>query len=163
MATTERVYVHKQISEIRSTLELQTGDTHIHQLGGSYGTIRRWIQENHIVGYEVHHIPSKAAVRNWGTIYVLPAIALLKEDHAKTDSYRYKSLKKYKSFLPDVVEESSYIEDAKERISAEQLFELVKIELWNIRDQCGHRYDGAIQQYLDALEEYVNTHGLPQP
>ena len=42
-------------------------------------------------------------------------------------------------------------------------FELVKIELWNIRDQCGHRYDGAIQQYLDALEEYVNTHGLPHP
>ena len=156
------MYVHRQISEIRSALQLQTGDTHIHQLCGSYSTIRRWIQKNHIVGYEVHHIPSKAVVCNWGTMYILPVIVLLEEDHAKTDCYRYKSLKKYKSFLPDVVEESSYIEDATERISDEQLFELIKIELWNIRDQCGHRYEGAIQQCLDALEEYVNTRGLPQ-
>ncbi len=133
------------------------------QLGGSYGYVRRQIKLRNITGYEVHHIPSKATVRGWGTIYSLPAIALLEEDHSKTDSFRHKSLKKHKSFLPDVKEEMNYLEDAKGRITAEQLFELIKIELWNVREQCGHRYDGAIMEYLDALEEYVNTHGLPQP
>jgi len=158
VATREQEYVHKQITEIRTSLELQSGETHVHQLGGSYGAIRRWLRHNHIDGYEAHHIPSKAVVRGWGTVYSLPAIALLEEDHAKTDSYRYKSLKKYQSFLPDVSEKLNYLEDAKERLSAGQLFELIKIELWNIRDQCGDRYDGAISQYLDALEDYLNTH-----
>ena len=54
-----------------------------------------------------------------------------------------------------------YLKESKERLCSEQLFDLIRIELWNIRDQCGHRYDGAIQQYLDALEEYVKLHGLP--
>lgn len=110
----------------------------------------------------MHHIPAKAVVRGWGTMRSLPALALLAEDHAKTDSYRYKSLKKYKSFLPDVLQKQNYLARARERISTEQFFKLVMIELWNIRDQCGDRYDGAIQQYLNALEEYTNLRGLPK-
>lgn len=142
-------------------MDLQSGDVHIQQLGGSYGSVRHRLISNSITGYEVHHIPSKAVVHGWGTVYSLPAIALLEEDHIKTDSYRHKSLRKRKSFLPDATDTLNYLADSKERLSAEQFFELIKIELWNIRDQCGHRYDGAIRQYLYVLEDYVAQHGFP--
>ena len=131
-------------------------------MGGSYNTVKNYLRDHHFEGYEVHHIPSKAVVREWGSMYVLPAIALLKEDHAKTDSFRYKSRKKYTSFLPDVNESSSYMDLAHERLSEGEFFELIQIELLNIRDQCGKRYDGAIARYLDVLEQYISQNGYPE-
>lgn len=153
--------MHFSIQSIRKSLELTTGDPAVYQSGGYYGRIRQALSSRRILGYEVHHIPSKAVVKKWGSTYSLPAIALLKEDHVKTDSFRYKSRIKHASFLPDVTVSSSYIEQAKERIEIAQLFDLIRIELLNIRDQCGHKYDGAISQYLDALEEYVLKHDYP--
>jgi len=154
--------VRFSVQSIRRDLDLTTGDSAVYQSGGSYGKIRRELATRRIIGYEVHHIPSKAVVKRWGSTYSLPAIALLKEDHAKTDSFRYKSRIKHESFLPDVAVSSSYIDQAKERIGVAQLFELIRIELLNIRDQCGHKYDGAISQYLDALEAYILKHDYPQ-
>ena len=142
-------------------MELTRGDLTVHQLGGSYGRIKRYLRRLNISGYEVHHIPSKSVMRGWGTVYSMTAIALKKEDHEKTDSFREKARKKIKSFLPDVNKETSYQKVAKEKLSNEQVFDLIKMELLNIREQCGHKYDGAISQYLDALEEYVKTHGFP--
>ena len=95
-------------------------------------------------------------MRDYGTVYSMPAIALLKDDHEKTDSYLHKSLTNYKSFLPDTTDKTSYIKEAKDRIKEEQFFELVRIELYNIIDQCGHRYDEAIKQYLSALKEFIS-------
>lgn len=105
----------------------------------------------------MHHIPSKAVMREYGTVYSMPAIALLKDDHVKTDSYLQKSLKGYQSFIPDVKDKTSYITEAKERIKQDQFFELVRIELFNIIDQCGHRYDEAIKKYLSKLKDFLNN------
>ena len=155
------IYAKRAIESIRNTLQLGAGDPDIHQLGGSYGDIRKYLREHQITGYEVHHIPAKAVVRDWGLTNALPAIALLLEDHEKTDSFRGKARKEYESFLPDEGKSTSYMKLARERLSNEEFFALVSIELLNIREQCGHRYDGAIAQYLVEIENYISIHGLP--
>ena len=40
--------------------------------------------------------------------------------------------------------------------------EIVRDEIYNLIDQFGHKYDGGIKQYLEALRQYIEKHGVPK-
>lgn len=143
-----------ELEVLRDDLELTAGDPDIPQLGGPYGRIRGIVS-----GFEAHHIPSKAVQD--APAAELPAIAMSAADHALTDSYRgkqnhvlcskwYHGMQTYRNEVASMIEAGDYMQ-------------LVRFELLNIRDTCGHRYDGAIRLYLDALKEYIETNGIPDP
>ena len=144
-----------EISSLRNDLELTKGDSDYVQAGGLYKDLIGKYK-----GYEIHHIPAKS-VQDANARY-LPAIALTANDHSYTDSYRYKSNKTYDSFLPDSKEGHTYKEDAKDMISQGRYLDLVRDELYNIKDNFGNRYDGGISQYLDSLFEQVSKNGIPK-
>lgn len=144
---------------LKSTMSLGEGSTSVKQLGG----IHKKVRKEDGPGYESHHIPSAAALKQFGIdTDEWPTIALTNEDHAKTDSYRGKQSKKYKPFLPGEADGGTYKEEAIELLDRGGGFsELVRDEIYNIREQCGDKYDGAIAQYLDEVTEYVKKHGVP--
>lgn len=148
------------LSGIRSTLDLGAGDSCVQQLAG----IHKAVQRNEEKGYESHHIPSAAVLKEFGIDKdKWPTIALTKEDHAKTDSYRHKQLKKYQSIFPDVAESPTYKEQGIELMGEPGgFFQLVRDEVLNIKAGCGDKYDGAIKQYLDEIEKYVEKNGIPK-
>lgn len=147
------------ISGIKSTMSLGAGDSSVKQLAG----IHKEVQKNDGPGFESHHIPSAAALKEFGIdTKNWPTIALTKEDHAKTDSYRYKQQRSTEPFFRDAPKNGTYKEESVKLLDRPGgLFELVRDEIYNIREQCGDKYDGAISQYLDQIVEYVKKHGVP--
>lgn len=147
------------IGGIKSTMSLGEGDFAVKQLAG----IHKEVQKNDGPGFESHHIPSAAALKEFGIdIKNWPTIALTKEDHAKTDSYRYKQQRSTEPFFRDAPKNGTYKEESVKLLDRPGgLFELVRNEIYNIREQCGDKYDGAISQYLDQIVEYVKKHGVP--
>lgn len=145
---------------LKDTMSLGKGDSSVKQLGG----IHKKVRKEDGPGYESHHIPSAAVLKQFGIdTDEWPTIALTNEDHAKTDSYRGKQRKRYKPFLPGgIVGGATYKEEAIELLDrGGGLSELVRDEIYNIREQCGDKYDGAIAQYIDQIVEYVKKHGVP--
>lgn len=144
---------------LKSTMSLGEGDASVKQLGG----IHKKVRKEDGPGYESHHIPSAAVLKQFGIdTDEWPTIALTNEDHAKTDSYRGKQRKKYQPFLPDTAGGATYKEEATELLDRGGGFaELVRDEIYNIREQCGDKYDGGIAKYLDEVMEYVKKHGVP--
>lgn len=147
------------ISGLKSTMSLGEGDSSVKQLAG----IHKEVQKNDGAGYESHHIPSAAALKEFGIdTRNWPTIALTKDDHAKTDSYRYKQQRITEPFFPDLPKNGTYKEEAIKLLDKPGgLFELVRDEIYNIRQQCGEKYDGAISQYFDQIMEYVKKNGVP--
>lgn len=136
-----------------NSLDLNDGDLSYPQVGGIYGKM------SSVPGFERHHIPSSAAQeinKNH-----LPAILITKDDHKMTDSFRGKQRSRYDSFLPDVPKSPTYKDEVKNEISEGNYIEVVKAEIFNIIDTCGHKYDGAIKQYFEALREYIKSNGVP--
>lgn len=150
-SVTERALFELEV--LRDDLELTDGDPNVPQLGGTYGSIRGIIP-----GFEAHHIPSKA-IQDASELG-LPAIAISAQDHSLTDSYRGKQNHIHRSKWYQGTE--TYRNKAAAMISSGDYVQLVRYELLNIRDTCGHRYDGAIKQYLDALKEYIKVNGIPE-
>lgn len=121
----------------------------------------RFMRRNRIPvqGFERHHIPSVAVQDD--SRNNLPVVLISKEDHALTDSYRWKQKSVYKPFLPSAIESKSHREEVASAIDQGNYFEVVRNEIYNIIDRCGHRYDGAIKQYFAALEAYLRKNGVP--
>lgn len=145
---------------LKSTMSLGEGDLSVKQLGGIHKKVRR----EDGPGYESHHIPSAAVLKQFGIdTDEWPTIALTNEDHAKTDSYRGKQSRKYRPLFPDGAGGgATYKEEAAQLLDRGGGFaELVRDEIYNIREQCGDKYDGGIAQYLDEVMEYVKKHGVP--
>lgn len=147
------------ITGIKSTMSLGEGDSSVKQLAG----IHKEVQKNDGPGFESHHIPSAAALKEFGIdTQGWPTMALTKEDHAKTDSYRYKQRKITEPFFPDSPKNGTYKEETIKLLDRPGgFFELVRDEIYNIREQCGEKYDGAIAQYLDQIVDYVKKNGVP--
>lgn len=144
------------IVSISKDLELTDGDPEISQLGGLHKNV-----QGQIDGFESHHIPAQS-VQDVNP-RDLPTIALSKEDHALTDSYRWKSNREYEPFLPDGLNEHpTYKQEAEEMIDSGKYMDLVRDELYNIRDTSGHKYDGAIKQYLNELSNMIAKDGIPK-
>lgn len=145
---------------LKETMSLGKGDSGTKQLAGPHEQTRK----EDGPGYESHHIPSAAVLKQFGIdTDKWPTIALTAEDHAKTDSYRGKQQKKTKSIFPDAPAGGTYKEEATELLErGGGFFELVRDEIYNIREQCGDKYDGAIAKFLDEMVEYVKKHGVPK-
>lgn len=143
-----------ELATFRDTLELGDGDPNFPQVGGLYGEVAT------VSGFERHHIPSNAVQDDH--INHLPVILISKEDHALTDSYRGKQRHVLESFLPSTNEKKIYREEVASDIDQGNYFEVVRNEIYNIIDRCGHRYDGAIKQYFAALEAYLKKNGVPR-
>lgn len=139
-----------EIYSLRVDLDLDTKneDSDIVQAGGIYKDLKGKCKD-----YHLHHIPAKSIQDT--NMRDLPCIALTKFDHYKTDSYGYKFNKTTKSFLPDSIDRMTYKDDAKEMLEQGQYLALVRDELYNLKDQFGNKYNGGIDQYLDALNETI--------
>lgn len=135
-------------------MELGNGDPNFPQVGGLYGEVAP------ASGFERHHIPSVAVQDD--SRNNLPVVLISKEDHALTDSYRWKQRSVYKPLLPSAIEPKSHREEVASAIDQGNYFEVVRNEIYNIIDRCGHRYDGAIKQYFAALEAYLRKNGVPR-
>lgn len=155
METAEKLRALFQLSVLEKDLVLTNGDEMIPQLGGIHRQIK-----GKIPGFESHHIPAQSIQEEKADL--LPAIAISAEDHKLTDSYAGKAHSRFKSFLPDVPRENTYKSDAASMIENDQYIELVRLELFNIRDRCGNKYDGAIRGYIDALTDYIVDNGTPE-
>lgn len=149
-----------ELSVLRNDLELSEGNTALPQLGGSYREVRNQLEALGLRGYAAHHIPSAAAQgadreENREYYESLPTIAISNIDHRATDSYGGNQNSRYQSFLPDVPISSSYCNEVTAEIESGNFIEVVRNELYNIRDHFGHDYDGGISRYLDALESFL--------
>ena len=148
----------KDISALRETLDLSSNDSGCIQLAGGYIEVR----DEEPIGYEAHHIPSKAVLiemgedwKNW------PSIALKKEDHKETDSYAGKQRHKHESFIPINEQKQTYKEECIELARRPGGFmQLIRDEILNIKDKCGNKYNGAIKDYLDILERHIKKNGI---
>lgn len=145
-----------ELLTLQDELELTDGDPDIPQLGGIHKNVRGKIE-----GFESHHIPAQS-VQDVNA-NELPTIAITEDDHRLTDSYRGKSNRKYKPFLPDGSDSRiSYKNEAEALIEDGNYVDLVRDEVYNIRDRFGHKYDGAIKQYLSAMAKMIDEKGVPK-
>lgn len=149
-----------ELSVLRDDLELSEGNPALPQLGGSYREVRKQLKALGIRGYAAHHIPSAAAQgadhKETREYYEsLPTIAISNIDHMETDSYGGNQNSRYQSFLPDVPISASYCDEITAEIESGNFIEVVRNEIYNIRDHFGHDYDGGISRYLDALESFL--------
>lgn len=145
-----------ELAALRYSLELTDGDPCVMQLGGAYRDVKKSADS---ALYEAHHIPPQCVFDE--KRYALPAIAMLKEDHAKTSSFRWRMNKAYQSIFPDDNTHARYKESVLELLSRGMLAEAVRNEVYEIRESFGARYDSALRQYLDYLTEYLITRGIP--
>jgi len=150
----------RNVSGLKATMDLGSGDSSVKQLGGIHKEVRK--QDG--PGYESHHIPSAAALKEYGVnTNEWPTLAILKEDHKMTDSYTYKQRQKHKPLFGDTPPGGTYKQETVEMLATPGgFFDLIRDEIYNIKDKCGDKYDGAIAQYLDAVSEYVKKHGVPE-
>ena len=147
------------IAGLRGTLDIGPGAAGVQQLSGAH----KDVQKKEEKGYESHHIPSQAVLKEYGVdTNEWPTIALTKEDHAKTDSYRGKQ-RKTTEYVFSGGKSEPYKKEAAELLGRPGgLFELVRDEILNIKAACGDKYDSAIDEYLKRIVEYVNKHGIPK-
>lgn len=109
------------------------------QIGGSYSDVKKTSNgEKH----EVHHMPSDFASdlpRDDG-----PCIKMNKEDHRLTASYgNSKEAREYRDIQKRLIEEGKFRE-------------ALQMDIDDIRDKFGDKYDEAIDQmldYVDSLEK----------
>ncbi|OON99801.1 MAG: hypothetical protein ATN35_10775 [Epulopiscium sp. Nele67-Bin004] len=109
--------------------------------GGSYGELRKEV-EGQGDKYEVHHMPANSASdldTNDG-----PAIVMDKEDHRQTAS------------CGNSKEAQEYREKQKELIEEGKFKEAFQMDVDDIREKFGDKYDSAIkeaEQYVDTLDK----------
>lgn len=141
-----------EINSFYNEFNLTDGEEGVVQEGGLYKDLKTH------EGYERHHIPSSAVQdKNKGK---LPALTITKEDHINTDSYKWKQNKKNTSFLGESFEK--YKVEASDMISNGEYAELVKAEVFNIIENNGHKYDGGLKGYFQALYTMIENEGVPQ-
>lgn len=148
------------IGAMRDGLSLGAGDAGTKQLSGAHKDVRK----DDGPGYESHHIPSAAVLKEFGIdTDEWPTIALQDEDHKDTDSYAGKQKKTLKSIFPDAPKMGTYKEESV-KMAGEPggLEQLIYNEILNIRKNHGDKYDGAIAKYLDEVEQYIKKHGIPK-
>lgn len=151
----KRLSVIYDLSCFKDELELGDGDAEVPQLAGEYSVIRKIEPE----GFEAHHMPAKSAV--YDNMNELPAVAMEASDHAQTDSYRGRANHVFKSFIPGLQLSDSYKYETAKEINEGRYVHVVKCEIYNIKDRCGSKYDGAIGKFLDASMKYVAKNGVP--
>lgn len=148
----------RDVEGLRGTMDIGPGSAGVQQLSGAHKDVQK--QEDS--GYESHHIPAQSVLKEYGVdTNEWPTIALTKEDHAKTDSYRGKQKHKTE-YIFGGGSTDTYKKEAIDLMNRPGgFFDLVRDEVLNIKAACGDKYDGAIDQYLKRIVEYVQKHGVP--
>jgi len=112
--------------------------------GGSYSDIRKNMKERDDSGqdFEVHHMPADCVtdiVYNDG-----PAIKMEKADHSKTASWgKSKEAQEYRAAQKELVEQGNFREAA-------------QMDIDDIRDKFGDKYDEAIAEYEAYYDKLVS-------
>lgn len=151
----ERLSAIYDLAVFKDELELEAGDSSIPQIAGKYGEIKDIDPK----GFEAHHMPAKSSVI--GDINEMPAISMEKQDHAMTDSYKSRSNHAYESFIPGGPEFDMHKYEVGKEINNGNFVNVIKSEVFNIRDRCGNKYDGAIGKYLDTVAKNIAKSGIP--
>lgn len=147
-----------EIETLREDLELGSGDAAFAQLGGYHKDVKA----QDPAGYESHHIPSRATQD--ANEEMLPAISITHDDHVRTSSYAWKQNKTYPSLFPTEIPAANYKESIIQNLEqgSSGYIDSVKCELLDLREATGHRYDGGISAYLDAVIDMLSTRGIPK-
>lgn len=146
-----------ELESFLEEMEFSDGDSSIIQCGGAYKEV---IKTTTGKQYEAHHIPAKSVFSD--KMRELPTIALTKEDHAKTSSFRWRMGHTYKPSIPSNIEVKPHKENVQEKIDQGLLAEAIRDEIYEIRDAFGDKYDGAIKQYIVSMIEYIKKNGTPK-
>lgn len=154
IARTSAIY---EVEVLRADLELEAGEAGVPQLGGYHRDVRKQDPK----GFESHHIPARSvqdADAEW-----LPAISISNADHALTSSYRGKQGHVYKPYFPDGVPNGTYKQEISDKIAqgSSGYIEAMRNEIYDLRVTTGHRYDGGISAYLDAVIDMIASQGIP--
>ena len=152
-------YVLHELKALQESLELTEGDPHTLQLGGLHGVVKT-DEEKKAAHFESHHIPSQGVLADDPDN--LPTIAISREDHTRTDSYAGKQKKRYISMFPDVPPSDAYKAGVIKEIREGKFVDIVRNEIYNIREQFGTKYDGGIARYFEALKRYIEKNGVPK-
>ena len=145
-----------EITTLMNSLELSDGDPTVFQAGGPYRDVKKCVDSTL---YEVHHIPPQSVFTD--SFDSLPSIAMLKQDHAKTSSYKGKMNKTYQPIFPSEVVYPRHKQGVKDLIEQGLLAEAIRNEIYELRAMFGSKYDGAIKEYLNSMLEYVRNNGIP--
>lgn len=152
-----RVSAMFEIETLRIDLELEQGDAGFAQLGGYH----RDVQPCDPAGYESHHIPARSVLdekAGW-----LPAISITREDHRDTSSYTGRQNRVYAPLFPSNIPGQTYKESISQKVAqgGSGYIEALRNEVWDLRLCTGHRYDGGIAGFLDAVMDMLATRGIP--
>lgn len=155
IARTSAMY---EIETLRADLELGAGEAGFAQLGGYHKDVKTQDPP----GYESHHIPARTTQSENGEM--LPTISITHDDHMLTSSYKGKQGKTYKPVFPTGVPLTNYKESIIHNLEngSSGYVDSIKHELLDLRVTTGHRYDGGISAYLDAVIDMLSTRGLPK-
>ena len=147
-----------EIEILREYLELGTGETGFAQLGGYHKDVKK----QDPIGYESHHIPSRATQDEDGEM--LPAISITHADHTLTSSFAWKQRKTYHPVFPSASPLTNYKESIITNLKqgSSGYIDSIKNELLDLRSTTGHRYDGGVSAYLDAVIDMISTRGIPK-
>lgn len=155
MARTSAMF---EIETLRKDLALGEGEDGFAQIGGYHKDVKKQDPK----GYESHHIPSRA-VQDVNA-EMLPAISITHDDHALTSSFAGKQSKVYSSIFSPESSSASYKNDMVQTLErgGHGYVDAIKDELLDLRSTTGHRYDGGISAYLDAVMDLLCTQGIPK-
>jgi hypothetical protein len=80
-----------------------------------------------------------------------------------TSSFAGKQRKTYQPVFPTGIPSTSYKESIIQNLEqgSPGYVDSVKHELLDLRSTTGHRYDGGISAYLDAVIDMLSTRGIP--
>lgn len=146
-----------ELESFLKEMDFTDGDASVIQCGGAYKDVTKITTGKQ---YEAHHIPAKSVFSD--KMRELPTIALTKEDHSKTSSYKGRMGSVYKPFIPSKVELSNHKGNIQKKVDQGFLAEMIKDEIYEIRHAFGEKYDGAIKQYIAAMIDYIKKNGTPK-
>ena len=64
--------------------------------------------------------------------------------------------------FPDVPPSDAYKAGVIKEIREGKFVDIVRNEIYNIREKCGTKYDGGIARYFEALKRYIEKNGVPK-
>lgn len=153
IARTSAIY---EVEILRADLELGTGDDAYPQLGGYHADVS--MQDPS--GFESHHIPSRS-IQDENAKW-LPTISISRADHERTSSYSGKQRRVYEPVFGSG-NGKSYKTNTAETISKGSCgyIQVMKNEILDLVRDTGHRYDGGISAYFDAVVDMLAGRGIP--
>lgn len=147
-----------ELDVLEADLKLTDGDSSIMQVGGYDSEVTKVTKGS---GFESHHIPPQSIFTDQRGN--LPTIAITKEDHKKTSSFSGRMGHRYEPIIPGGnTDHPKHKQSITDSVDQGFLAEMIRNEIYEIREAFGSKYDGAIKQYLDAMRDYIKKNGVPK-